>query len=372
MSKQRVNHVVLIILLVVISALFLGMTRSFLMPIFLAALMVGLCNPVFHFINTKLGNRPSLAAAGTILLIFILVLIPLSGLLAVFINQAISVSHSIAPWIQSFIAEPSKINVYLEKLPFYEELLPFRDQILAKAGQLLGSVSGFIVNGLSDFTTGALELMFLGFIMFYAMYAFFTDGSVLLHKVLYYLPLEDREERMLLARFTSVARATIKGTVLIGLLQGLICGLGYVLVDLKNPVFWAILTALSSVIPAVGTTLIWVPVTLIQVLNADWGNVAILLVLCGAIAGNMDNVLRPILVGRDTQMPDLMVLITTLGGIGMFGIIGIVIGPIIGALFMTLWDIYAVTFAQYLPHVVTAGQPQSQEEPEDHQSEKAD
>lgn len=351
MSREWVNNVVLIMLVAIISALFLYMTRNYLMPIFLAALFSGLAAPLYKILHRATGNRSSLSALTTVLLLIILIVVPLLGLLGVFVNQAINVSQTIAPWIERFISEPSSIGSYLQKIPFYEELLPYRDEILAKAGKLVSNISGFLVSSMTGITKGALETLFLGFIMFYAMYFFLKDGKRILNKILYYLPLENRDETLLVERFTSVSRATIKGTALIGLIQGIVCGIGYAVVGIDNPVFWAILTAFSSVIPAVGTTLIWVPATLILAFYGDWGGVITLLIICGLIGGNLDNFLRPALVGKDTQMPDLMILISTLGGIGLFGMIGVVIGPIIAALFVTIWDIYGVSFRHYLPEV---------------------
>ena len=351
MSRERVNSAVLILLVVTISALFLTMTRNYLMPIFLAALFSALVTPLYNAINQKTGNRSSLSAMTTILLLVALIVVPLTGLLGVFVNQAINVSQAVAPWIEKFVSEPSNIGHYLQKVPFYEDILPYRDEILSKAGELVGNVSSFLVSGISGFTKGALETLFLSFIMFYAMFFFLKDGKKLLNKILYYLPLEHKDEAMLVERFTSVSRATIKGTGLIGLIQGTICGIGYAIVGIENPVFWAILTAFSSVIPAVGTTLIWVPATLVLAAGGEWSGVITLLIICGLIGGNLDNFLRPALVGKDTQMSDLMVLISTLGGIGMFGMIGVVIGPIVAALFITIWDIYGVSFRHYLPEV---------------------
>lgn len=351
MSREWINSAVLILLVATISALFLTMTRNYLMPIFLAALFSALVTPLYNNINRATGGRSSLSALVTVLLLIVLIVVPLAGLLGVFVNQAVNVSQAVAPWIEKFISEPSSMSHYLQKMPFYEELLPYRDEILSKAGQMVGNVSSFLVSGISGFTKGALETIFLSFIMFYAMYFFLKDGRRLLYKILYYMPLEHEDEEMLVERFTSVSRATIKGTVLIGLIQGFVCGIGYAFVGMENPVFWAIITAFSSVIPAVGTALIWVPATLIQAASGEWGGVIILLIVCGLIGGNLDNFLRPALVGKDTQMPDLMILISTLGGIGMFGMIGVVIGPIVAALFITIWDIYGVSFRQYLPEV---------------------
>jgi predicted PurR-regulated permease PerM len=183
------------------------------------------------------------------------------------------------------------------------------------------------------------------------MFYFLTMGEVLLVKILYFLPLHDRDERRLLRRFTSVTKATLKGTLIIGAVQGFICGLAFAFAGIQGPVFWGTVMAVLSIIPAFGTAIVWVPALIILALKGQFVGVAVLAVLCGAVAGNLDNVLRPRLVGKDTEMHDLFVLFGTLGGISMFGILGIILGPIVAALFITIWEIYGKAFEAYLPDV---------------------
>ena len=170
-------------------------------------------------------------------------------------------------------------------------------------------------------------------------------------KILYFLPLHDRDEQLLLRRFTSVARATIKGTLIIGIMQGAICGLAFALAGIEGPVFWGTVMAVMSIIPAFGTAIIWVPALIVLALTGRFQRGGHPGVLCGAVAGNLDNVIRPRLVGKDTEMHDLFVLFGTLGGIAMFGLLGIIIGPIVAALFITVWEIYGDAFREHLPDV---------------------
>jgi predicted PurR-regulated permease PerM len=272
-------------------------------------------------------------------------------LVGVVVGQAISVGNSVTPWVQAFLNEPTTITTYLEKIPYYEEILPYKNVIVEKAGAAVGDISTFLINSLSSFTKVTMNAVFSTVIMFYVMFYFLTMGDVLLHKILYFLPLHDRDERRLLQRFTSVTAATMKGTLVIGALQGLICGLAFALAGIQGPVFWGSVMAVLSIIPAFGTAIVWVPALIILVLYGEFVGAVILAVLCGGVAGNLDNVLRPRLVGKDTEMHDLFVLFGTLGGISMFGILGIIIGPIIAALFITIWEIYGKAFEAYLPDV---------------------
>lgn len=348
-SQKKINNIVLILLIAAISILFLVMIQQYLMPIFLAGLFTALVAPLHLKLLNRMGGRDSLTSLLTILLLLGLVLFPLGLLGGIVVGQAIDVGQSVSPWVQKFIDEPSVINPWLERLPYFEEVAAYKDQIITKLGKVIGEVSQLLVGGLTKLTRSALEFVFLTFIMLYVMFFFLTDGRKFLGKILYYLPLKDEDEQLLLARFTSVGKATIKGTMVIGMIQGAVCGVGFALAGLDNPVFWGTLMAVASIIPLVGTALIWGPATVILALSGDWAGVGILLVICGLIAANLDNLIRPWLVGKDTQMHDILILVSTLGGISMFGIIGIVIGPIIAALFVTLWEIYGVVFQDYLP-----------------------
>ena len=351
MKREMINKTVLLALVLLISALFLDMIQQFLMPMFMAGLFSAILSPMHRWLARKIGGRSNLASVLVIIGLILLVLAPLSLLVGIVVGQAISVSQSVTPWVQAFINEPTAITAYMEKLPYYQEILPYRAVIIEKAGLVVGNISSFLINSLSSVTKQTVTAIFSSIIMLYVMFYFLTMGEVLLMKILYFLPLHDQDERLLLRRFTSVTKATLKGTMIIGALQGGICGLAFAFAGIQGPVFWGTVMAVMSIIPAFGTAIVWVPALLILALKGEYLGVAILGVLCGAVAGNLDNLLRPRLVGKDTQMHDLFVLFGTLGGISMFGLLGIIIGPIVAALFITIWEIYGKAFEAYLPDV---------------------
>ncbi|WP_051305412.1 AI-2E family transporter [Desulfogranum mediterraneum] len=351
MRRELVNKSVLLVLVLSISLLFLSMIRQFLMPMFMAGLFSAMLSPMHRWLSSRLGERQNLASVLVILGIVLLVLIPFSILVGIVVAQAVSVSESVTPWVQSFVSEPGKLAVYLERIPYYQQLLAYQGVILEKGGVVVGNISSFLIDSLSSVTKLTVSAIFSSVIMLYVMFYFLTSGKVLLEKILYVLPLHDRDEQLLLHRFTSVAGATMKGTLIIGIMQGSICGIAFALAGIQGPVFWGTVMAIMSIIPAFGTAIVWLPATIILALSGHFSGVLILLGLCGGLAGNLDNVVRPRLVGKDTEMHDLFVLFGTLGGISMFGILGIIIGPIIAALFITLWEIYGNVFHAYLPEV---------------------
>ncbi|TKB27122.1 AI-2E family transporter [Desulfopila sp. IMCC35006] len=351
MKQQLVNKVTLLSLVILISAVFLSMIHQFLMAIFMAGLFSAMVAPAHHLLTEKLGGRETLASILTVLAIVLLVLTPLTILITLIVTQAISIGQSVTPFVQSFINQPTTLTVYLEKIPYYQEILPYRDIIVQKAGEMVGTVSTFLINSLSSVTKVTIEAVFSSVIMLYVMFYFLTMGDLLLRKILFFLPLDDFNEQRLLYRFTSVTRATIKGTVIIGIMQGTICGIAFAITGIEGPVFWGSLMAVMSIIPALGTAIIWFPALIILALSGNFTGVFILIILCGAVAGNLDNLVRPRLVGKDTEMHDLFVLFGTLGGLSMFGLLGIIIGPLVAALFITVWEIYGDVFKEYLPNV---------------------
>lgn len=349
--RDRVNKVVLLVLVFSVSFLFLYMIRQYLMALFMAALFSALLTPTYRKLCLRLGNREVMASVIMIVAVFVLFLVPLTILIGIVVGQAMSVSQSVTPWIQEFINQPSELNQYLEKIPFYEYLVPYRAMIIEKLGQAVGNVSTFLINSLSSVTKMTLNALIGIVIMFYSMFFLLVSGEVLLRKILYFLPLRDEDEQLLLHRFTTVTVATLKGTLIIGIIQGSICGAAFALAGIQGAVFWGTVMAVLSFIPAFGTALAWGPALIILLLQAEYWGALILLAICGGVAGNIDNLLRPRLVGKDTQMHDLFVLFSTLGGISMFGILGIILGPIIAALFITLWELYGKAFRAYLPGV---------------------
>jgi predicted PurR-regulated permease PerM len=279
----------------------------------------------------------------------------LGGLLGIVAAQAIKVGEAVMPWVEQQLSQPDAISSALKSIPFFDKIEPYRNLILKKAGEMVGGVSGFLIHRLSSVTVGTVNFLFMLFIMLYTMFFFLMDGNKLIEKILFYLPLEDHDERRMLNKFTSVTRATLKGTAVIGLLQGVLAGSAFAVVGIDSAVFWGAIMAVLSFIPGIGSALVWAPAVIILAATGHAAKAIGLGVFCAAVVGSIDNLLRPILVGKDTQMHALMILFGTLGGIIMFGVVGVIIGPIIAALFVTVWDIYGLAFKDVLPAVAISG-----------------
>ena len=184
--------------------------------------------------------------------------------------------------------------------------------------------------------------------MFFSLFYLLIDGFKLLKKIMQLSPLRDEYENKLIERFNSISRATIKGSLLVSLLQGFIGGILFWATGVSSPVLLGIIMTVSSVIPSVGAGLVWLPVGVIMIASGNITQGVIILIVGGLIISMVDNVIRQKLIGRDTEMHPLIVFFSTLGGITLFGISGFIVGPIILSLFLALWEIYAMEFKRQL------------------------
>lgn len=341
----RVRRLALIAIVAGISVAFIWVISDFLVPLLLAALAAGMLRPLYRKLVTRLNGRTNAAAGILIALLLVLGILPLAAFGTLVGIQAVELAKDVEPWVRQQLSGATPFTHLMERYPWLNALTPYREQILGKLGEFGGAAVGMV-------TTAATETMsffLLLFVMLYATFSFLVDGRQLLRKILYYLPLPAEDENRLVARFESVARATLKGTVVIGLVQGALGGIAFYFAGIGGAAVWAAAMAALSIVPGVGTAVVWVPAVIYLFVIGRTGAAVGLLVWSGAVVGTVDNFLRPFLVGKDSKMSDLLVLISTLGGIVLFGVVGFIIGPIIAALFVTIWEIYGETFRDVLP-----------------------
>ena len=351
MNRDTANKSALLLLVLFISVVFLGMIRSFLMAIFLAGIFAALAHPLYKRFERWYGVRRDLSSMSTLVVIFLIVILTLGALMGIVTAQAIKVGQTVTPWVQEQIAQPGEFQKLLSSLPFFDKIAPYSETIWRKAGELIGTISQFLIGSLSTATKGAVNFLFMAFALLYTMFFFLMDGDKLIYKILYYLPMDDDDEQRMLEKFTSVTRATLKGTAVIGLFQGTLAGISFWVVGIHSSVFCGTIKAVLSIIPGIATALVWVPAVIILAAGGNYVKAGGLCLFCALVVGSIDNLLRPVLVGKDTQMHELMIFFGTLGGIIMFGVMGMIIGPIVAALFITIWEIYGVAFKDILPQV---------------------
>ena len=353
-SRTTFRTIFVLILVLLVTLLFLAVTWPFLKPLILGALLAGLCRPLYRWVTRLLRGRRSLAAVITLVILFCVVAGPLSAFVSLVVQQALAVSNEAIPWVQQHLGGASGFNAHdwlVQRFPSLGDYVPEQDELMDGVARAAKATGGFLVAGATQLTAGTATFVLNLFVMLYAMFFFLRDGSIILQKILYYTPLDQEDEDRVLERLVSVTRATIKGTLVIGIIQGALAGMGFWVAGLDGAAFWGTIMAVLSVVPGIGAALIWVPAVIYLYVIGQALTATLLLAWCVAVVGTVDNLLRPTLVGKDAKMPDLLILIGTLGGLFLFGPIGFIVGPLVCALFLTVWDIYGTTFKDILPPV---------------------
>lgn len=348
MKFSSLKDTLFITLLIVVTVAFGWIVRPYFGSIFWAAILAIIFYPIQRMWLRWFRQRATLSAVVTLISIFAIVLVPLYFLGNALVRESIAVYQGLSNNESAIRQSLGETDLYGTVIEMLGRFGVDEGEFKTKLNQSVRSVAEYFFSRAASAGQNTLSFLAQFFIMFYLLFFFLRDGTRLLEKLSHLLPLGDQKERKLFDRFVSTARATLKGTLIIGLAQGLIGGLVFWLVGISAPVLWGVLMAVLSVIPAVGSVLVWAPAgALLLFMGNVWQGIVVLAVGVFVIS-LVDNVLRPPLVGRDTEMPDALVLLSTLGGISVFGITGFVIGPIVAAFFLSMWDMFEEAYHREL------------------------
>ncbi len=347
-TPMQFRRTFLLLLVAGITLLFLRMIEQYIMTLLMAGIVTGMAHPLYRRILRRVGGRRALASSLTILIVLLLVVIPVSGFLGIVAAEAADIIRTIRPAIEQFLEQPNVVGEWVERLPFAEYIEPYQSQILIRLGDVVERMGDFVVTNIASVTTGtALFFLHVG-IMLYAMFFFLVDGKALLDRILNYIPMREEDKRLLVDKFVSVTNASLWGALVIGIVQGSLAGAAFAVAGINGAVFWGTVMAVMSIIPLLGAAIVWVPGVIYLIAIGHIGAGVGLAIWCLIVVGLADNLIRPWLVGRGTQMPDLLVLLGIVGGLSLFGGIGLFIGPIVAALFVAVWDLYGAAFAGVL------------------------
>ncbi len=335
-SFKKMRSVVFFGLIILLTLGFLYLIRPFAYPIFWAAVFAIMFYPGYQRLNTHF-KRESLNAMLMVLLVVVAILIPVTLIALLLVNQSLELYRSVSHWP---VLDPGSIFEKLQPTFVGPYLETFQQEWRSYAEAVTQGLSSFLFTQLRVFTQNSFAFFLMLFLMLYTLYYFFKDGTKMTARVMHLSPLGNQYELLLFNRFTSTVRATLKSTFIIGGVQGMLGGILFWVTGVNGALVWGVLMGAFSILPAMGSFIIWVPAAIIMLLTGNiWQGVTILLV--GAfVISLVDNLIRPPLVGKDTQMHPLIVLFSTLGGILLYGISGFVIGPIIAALFLSVLSIY--------------------------------
>lgn len=334
-----------LLLLLLVSLLFLVVLKPFWGAIFWACIISLIFYPLYGRLLKYAGHRPNLAALGTLAVCVVIGILPTLFILGSFFQEGAGLYQRLQ---SGDLDLGQRIERVREGFPAAQALLErlnidLNDIKTQLSGAAL-SVSRFIAQNAVQLGQGTLQFFVALGLMLYLVFFMLRDGSRLVALLVRALPLGDERERLLFAKFAEVARATIKGNLAVAAMQGALGGLIFWLLGIPGAVVWGVIMALLSLIPLVGAFLIWGPVAIYLFAVGEWVQGLILVGFGAGVIGLVDNFLRPILVGRDTKLPDYIVLLSTLGGITLFGMNGFVVGPLIAALFVAFWEIFMREF----------------------------
>ncbi len=339
MKFSGFKNLTFLVFLTLITAVFFYLIRPFFYPIFWAAIIAGIFSPLYRKINTFI-KYPNLSSLLTIIIVLIIIIIPVAIISSLVLKESFTLYNSFSNNQGPIVSTVKNIFAWIKNNPITHKLNIDEQQVTDKLTELAKTATDFIFTAVKNLTQNSLTFLAMFIIMIYTLFFFLKDGDKLLKKLAYISPLGDKYEIVMYKKFTSTARAVLKGTLIVGIVQGALTGLLFYITGIQGAAIWAIIATMFSIVPALGSYIIWLPAGFIMLIVGNFGQGILILAVGTLLISTIDNFLRPVLVGKDTQMHPLLILFSTLGGLIIFGISGFIIGPIITALLLSLWGMY--------------------------------
>lgn len=343
--SDKLERNTFLLLLLLVTLLFFRLLMPFFGAIFWAIALTVLFLPLQQWLCRRYRLGPNQAALTTLLCCVLVVVVPVVIVAASGVQQGVDLYQKLergeidyAVYVDRAKAAFPQVIALLDRVGIDP------DGLRKQLGDAAVAASQFVARRSLAIGQNALNLTISAVLMLYMTFFFLRDHSRLIQLLIRALPLGDARERLLFAKFAEVTRATVKGNLVVAMTQGALGGLIFWILGVQAALLWGVVMAILSLLPAVGAALIWAPVAIYFLVTGDYVSGIVLIAFGAGVIGLVDNVLRPILVGRDTRMPDYLVLLSTLGGFVMFGVNGFVMGPLIAALFLAFWDIFIREF----------------------------
>jgi predicted PurR-regulated permease PerM len=345
-SVRRLEDNTLLLLVILVSLAFAWILWPFFGAVLWAAVLAIVFAPLHLRLLKVIPERRNLTAFATVLIVVTLVILPLMLTAASLVREAASLQQK----IQSDTWDPAtSFQQFLAALPAWAtdllDRLGLKDlsAVQQRLSAALVKGSTYFAREALDIGLGTVSFLVSFVIMLYLLFFFLRDGDAISKRITDAIPLPADQQQALIKRSTTVIRAMVKGNLMVAAVQGALGGFIFWVLGIHTPVLWAAVMALLSLLPAAGTAVVWLPVAIyLLVTGAVWQGV-VLLAYGTFVMGFVDNFLQPLLVGKGTQMPDYVVLISTLGAIAMFGLSGFIVGPVVAALFIAVWDIFSAS-----------------------------
>ena len=344
MNHLHLHEKTLLLLLILVSIAFIWILLPYYGAVFWAIILGIVFAPLQRRLIQRYKWPRNVTSLLTLLVCVIIAILPVIIISGLLVQEGATLYKNIE---SGQLDIPSYVNRFKQALPLFAQhflerlgvgnFAGLQDKL--SKGAMVGSQ--YFASQAFSFGQGTLDFFVSFGIMIYLLFFFLRDGSELVRRVRAAVPLAEQQKRRLQLKFNRVVRATVKGNLLVAVTQGALGGVIFWFLDIPSALLWAVLMAFLSLLPAVGAGIVWAPVALYFLLSGYIWQGVVLSLFGVFVIGLVDNVLRPILVGKDTRMPDYLILVSTLGGLAVFGLNGFVIGPLIAALFLSTWSIFA-------------------------------
>jgi predicted PurR-regulated permease PerM len=338
-DAPKIRNVLFFGLMALVLVVFLFIMKPFFFPIFWAAVIASVFRPIYKKIHGKISN-PDVSCILVVVLILLIILLPAGIIGSLTISESVDLYSSMDKDNNNVKTGIQNIFTQFTHHPTVQKLRIDEQIWIEKFTEATKAVANYLLASIRSLTENAL-IFFVKFgVMLYALYFFIRDGDKFLKMLIRYFPLGGGREEILLQKFKTTALATLKVTLIIGGIQGMLGGFIFFITGISGSMMWGIIMVLTSIIPSIGCSIIWAPAAVIMLVTGHtWQGIAILLFGLLVIS-TVDQLLRPFLLGKDVQMHPLMIFLSTLGGIMLFGISGFVIGPIVCSLFLAILEMY--------------------------------
>jgi len=338
-GNNKDRNIPFFVVLGLVTILFLYLLKPFFFPIFWAAVITGVFRPLYSRINGKL-KRPNLSTAILFLLIALIILLPAGIVGTLAFNESLRLYAALAPDTRHMDQNFQHLINTIAGNPIAHLFHINKALLIAKTTEIAQGITSYIFVHLTDLTQNTLGLLVKFVIMLYTLFFFVRDGDRFLRMAVKALPLGMGREKFLYERFIVTARSTLKVTLIIGGIQGALGGIVFFATDVEGALIWGLLMILMAIVPVVGCSIIWAPAGILMILTGHIWEGVLILAVGFLVISTVDNLLRPILIGKDVEMHPLLIFLSTLGGIILFGFSGFVIGPVITSLLIALWEMY--------------------------------
>jgi len=348
--SRQVSRYAVIGLLIVLGVSLYPVIRSFVVPMILAAAFSTLFYPLYSKMLKIFRHNRLLGALATCLILVLCLVTPLYIVMHLVVVESLHFYKEVGPAVKNLVSAGSDSPLFLTISRYLPTDLftVMNVNLTGVLNDTVKTIASFASMAINKTSAGVFGLLTNVVVMFFTMFYFFIDGEAFVRRLKYLSPIRDDYEDLLFSRFLLISRATVMGTIVIGCIQGVIGALTLLVFGVTSWMLWGFVMIFLSIIPMVGAWLILIPAGVYQIVTGHvWQGIGIILI-CVVVVSNIDNLLRPRMVGKGAKLHDLVIFFASLGGIAAFGVLGFIVGPVIAALFVSALDIYSIEFREQL------------------------